>query len=135
MTDDERGATRFDPAPPEAGGGRKGTTKTPKADVSPDMIWLGAVGAWIPQRWCTDRPLVSQLVGEDLGWRLATADCRSRRPSIWRPGERGSWRRELERAAQKRARLVEAARDLGISASPVPPQLGVFKRFMRRVVC
>jgi hypothetical protein len=120
MTDDDHRASRFttqfDPAPPQGRSKRTSTAHSDAADVSPDMIWLGAVGAWIPQRWCTDRPLVSQLVGEDLGWRLAAADCRARRPGLWRLSTRARWRNESQLLLDKRVRLVSDARELGIVA-------------------
>jgi hypothetical protein len=64
-------------------------------------------------RYITD-PLVAQLVGEDLSWRIALAEWQGRRPSPARLHARSAWRRDGALLTDKRRRIGTHALELGI---------------------
>jgi hypothetical protein len=116
MSEQHRRMTSIDPAPPHRQKKRKRDPQALDPDDCADAVWIGSTGVWVPQGWCVAYPLVAQLVGEDLAWRLAMADWNARRPRLWVLPARTKWSREGAQLRKKRGRLVACARQLGIGA-------------------
>lgn len=116
MAEQQRRLTEIDPAPPRRPKKRKHDPQVPDFDEVTDGVWIGSAGVWVPQGWCVAYPLVAQLVGEDLAWRLAMADWNARRPRVWCLPARTRWSHEGTQLRRKRGRLVSCARQLGIGA-------------------
>ena len=118
MIDDDGRITTSDPAPPITGKkNRKSSKLAPQ--TPPDHIWIGSVGAWVPEAWSGMYPLVGQLVAEDLSWRVGVLLWQSRRPSRARMPSRARWRTEGVTLQRKRDRLRATARELGVTSLPV----------------
>lgn len=119
MIDDDDGRiTRSDPAPPISAKAKSKASKQ-APEVPADHVWIGAVGAWVPQAWPAMYPLVGQLVAEDLSWRVSMLLWQSRRPSRFRMSARACWRKEGTALEQKRERLRATGRELGLAPAPV----------------
>ena len=120
MIDDDDGRIRTsDPAPPiSAKASKKSSKQAPQAPA--DHVWIGSVGVWVPQAWSGMYPLVGQLVAEDLSWRVGVLLWQSRRPSRRRMSAHARWCQEGASLEQKRERLRETARELGLTPRPTP---------------
>jgi hypothetical protein len=119
MIDDDDGRiTTSDPAPPlTAKANKKSSKQTPQAPA--DHVWIGSVGVWVPQAWSSMYPLVGQLVTEDLSWRVGVLLWQSRRPSRRLLAAHARWCREGAALEEKRERLRETARELGLHPQPI----------------
>jgi len=105
-----------DPTPPRVTTRRR--TSTPASDEEPeerDRVWVGSPGGWVTVSRVLCEPLVAQLVGEDVSWRIAVADWHSRRPSLWHLRARLTWSREGGALECKRARLSTSAAGLRLT--------------------
>lgn len=100
------------------------TSTTSRSDVpdvrsAPDPgLRVVSAGCWVSPAIAMDRPLVADLLVEDIAWQLAAGEWRQARPSWWRRGARREWRDAYEPLADKRMRLRAIAVECGLLAAP-----------------
>jgi hypothetical protein len=111
-----RHAREVDPTPPRTTKRRR--TSTPAEIEEPadrDRVWVGSADGWVALSRVLCEPLVAQLVGEDVSWRIAVADWHARRPALVHLQARIAWAREGSALEGKRARLANSAAALRLT--------------------
>jgi len=80
------------------------------------VLRLSSVGADCSVAAVLDDPILLELAAEDVCWFVAVRGWRTRRPSMWRFAARLKWQAEGRRLQDRRRRLVQYARELGLAA-------------------
>jgi hypothetical protein len=83
-------------------------------------LYLAALGAEVYVSDALNRPLVSELLVEDMWWRTAQAAWLDRRPGRFQRAARATWRAEGKLLDEKRDRIRHLAAEQGIVARPRP---------------
>lgn len=78
-------------------------------------LTLASAGTGVPLRMAAESPELLWAAVEDLEWRLAVEDLRTRRPHRWQYARMAAWVAERDRLEEKRRRIAEIA-DEAVSA-------------------
>lgn len=79
-----------------------------------DELYLESLGASVSLVDSMVCPGLGEVLSEDCCWRIAVADWRVRRPSIWQCDARARWREEGQQLAELRARIAALARTVDL---------------------
>jgi hypothetical protein len=70
-------------------------------------LMLASAGTGVPVRMALESPGLLTIAVEDLEWRLALDELRSRRPHRWQRSEMTAWTAEWNGLEEKRRRIAE----------------------------
>jgi len=77
------------------------------ADPRSWNLTLTSTGTGVPALMALDSPELLWAAVEDLEWRLAVEELRTRRPHRWRRSQLAAWTAEWDRLEERRRRIAE----------------------------